>query len=242
MYPFENLHGKPLTEQVEDHIMKFIAENDIGIGNKMPNEFELAQMFGVGRSTIREAIKILASKNILEVRRGSGTFLINREAKDQDPLGLREMKDKYSLALDLVTVRLILEPEIAVMAAENATAEDIRQLKAQCSLVESLIKSGIDHTEEDIKFHTCIATCSKNAVVENLIPIIHSAVSVFANLTHLKLKEETIRTHRDITEAIATRDGIGARCAMNMHMTYNRQMILRIIEDEKRRNTKDYQY
>ena len=238
MYQFENLHGKPLTEQVEDHIMKYIVENEIQVGSKMPNEFELAELFGVGRSTIREAIKILASKNVLEVRRGAGTFVLNTEIVGEDPLGLREMKDKYSLALDLITVRLILEPEIAVMAAENATEEDIEELLAQCRLVESLIQAGVDHTEEDIKFHTCIAKCSKNAVVENLIPIIHSAVSVFANLTHLKLREETIRTHRDIAEAISVRDGIGARCAMNMHMTYNRQMILRIIEEEKREKRK----
>lgn len=235
MYQFENLHGKPLTEQVEHHIMKFIVENHIEVGSRMPNEFELAQMFGVGRSTVREAIKILASKNVLEVRRGSGTFVLNTEITEQDPLGLREVKDKYSLALDLVTVRLILEPEIAVMAAENATEEDIAELLEKCSLVEKLIESGVDHTEEDIKFHTCIAKCSKNTVVENLIPLIHSAVSVFVNLTHRKLKEETIRTHRDIAEAIAARDGIGARCAMNMHMTYNRQMILRIIEEEKKK-------
>lgn len=235
MYQFENLHGKPLTEQVEQHIVKFIVENHTEVGSKMPNEFELAEMFGVGRSTVREAIKILASKNVLEVRRGSGTFVLNTEIAEQDPLGLREIKDKYSLALDLITVRLILEPEIAVMAAENATDEDIEELMKKCSLVEDLIESGIDHTEEDIKFHTCIAKCSKNAVVENLIPIIHSAVSVFANITHRKLKEETIRTHRDIAEAIAARDGIGARCAMNMHMTYNRQMILRIIDSEKKK-------
>lgn len=232
MYRYENLHSRPLTEQVEDHILRYIIENQIEAGSRLPNEFELAELFGVGRSTIREAIKILASKNILEVRRGSGTFIINTEVMDSDPLGLHSIKDKYALALDLITVRLILEPEIAVMAAENATQKEIDDLIELCNLVEEKIRSGEDHTEADIRFHTCIARCSKNMVVENLIPMIHSAVSIFANLTNLKLKEETIRTHRDIAEAIAKRDGIGARCAMNMHMTFNRQMIMKIIEQE----------
>lgn len=232
MYQYEKLHGKPLTQQVEDHIMKFVSDNQIQVGAKIPNEFELAELFGVGRSTVREAIKILVSKGILEVRRGAGTFVTGTESSEGDPLKLKNIKDKYGLALDLITVRLILEPEIAVMAAENASPKDIVELKNQCDKVQAMIEAGVDHTQEDIEFHTCIARCSKNAVVENLIPIIHSAVSMFANLTHRKLREETIHTHRDITEAIAAGDGIGARCAMNMHMTYNRQMIMRMIEAE----------
>ncbi len=239
MYQFENFKNKPLMERVVDNILSYIADNDIKIGTKLPNEFELAEMFGVGRSTIREAIKVLASKQVLEVRRGAGTYVIgNKAIDDSNPLGLNLSEDRYKLALDLFDVRLMLEPEIAVLAARMATAKEMEELMSYCESVEYMIRNGIDHTEEDIKFHTCIARCSKNQVVEHLIPIINSSVAVFANITHLQLKEETIRTHRAIADAIIQRDVIGARCAMMMHLTYNRELILKIIADIKIRKNK----
>ena len=68
-------------------------------------------------------------------------------------------------------------------------------------------------------------------MVEQLLPIIQTAVVTFVNLTHRKLMEETIETHRAILDAIIQGDSVGARCAMIMHLTYNRQMLLRMKED-----------
>lgn len=96
--------------------------------------------------------------------------------------------------------------------------------------------SGSNHINKDIEFHTCIARCSKNQVVETLVPVINTAVFTFANLTHRLLKEETLETHRAITDAILKRDSVGARCAMMMHLTYNRQTILRIMEERSRKS------
>ena len=77
-----------------------------------------------------------------------------------------------------------------------------------------------------MEFHTWIARCSKNRVIEKLLPIIQSAVITFVNLTHRQLKKETIQTHRAITDAILRGDSAGAKYAMMMHLNYNRQMIL----------------
>ena len=93
--------------------------------------------------------------------------------------------------------------------------------------VESAYLAGEDHIPKDIEFHTCIAHCSRNRVMEMLVPIINTAVMTFANLTYRTLKEETIQTHRAVTEAILSGDSVGARCAMVMHLTYNRQALLR---------------
>lgn len=84
----------------------------------------------MGRSTIREAVKLLSSKGIVEVRRGSGTYVLTTALGVGDPLGLSAVQDKTALALDLVNVRLLLEPGIAEMAANNATDEDIARLRA----------------------------------------------------------------------------------------------------------------
>ena len=237
MYQFEKMEKKLLGRRVEDALLDYILQEPIEIGQKIPNEYELAEKFGVGRSTVREAVKGLVSKGILEVRRGSGTFVVSTSSLEEDPLGLSRFPDKYKLALELFDVRLMIEPEIAVLACENATEEELDQLQKLCAEVDELCRSGEDHTAKDVEFHTCIARCSKNRVVELLVPVINSAVVTFANLTQRSLKEETIITHREILDSILRKDAVGARCAMVMHLTYNRQAIIRLIDEQK--NTSD---
>lgn len=237
MYHFEKMDKKLLGDQIEDELMNFILQEPVEIGQRIPNEFELAERFGVGRSTIREAVKGLVSKGILEVRRGSGTYVVRTSSLEEDPLGLSKLQDKYKLALELFDVRLMLEPEIASQAAKSATAEELKQLKILCDETEQMYLSGKNHIPKDIEFHTCIAKCSKNRVVETLIPLINTAVMTFANLTHRTLMQETIETHRAIVDAILDRDSVGAKCAMVMHLTYNRQVLFRMWKEHHEKET-----
>ena len=225
MNKFSNIKSKLLAEQVQEQIYQYILDAPFKPGAKLPNEFELGERFGVGRSTIREAVKLLVSRGVLEVRRGSGTYVVSTTPLYMDPLGLLAIEDKMALAMDLADVRILLEPGIAEMAALHASSEDVRKLFDLCSLVEEKIRSGENYIEDDIAFHTCIAQCSKNKVVEQLIPIIDTAVLMFVNVTHKKLTHETIMTHRAVVEAIAEKDPLGARSAMMMHMTFNRNLI-----------------
>lgn len=231
MKDLSNIKSKLLVEEIEEQIYHYILNKPFEVGDKLPNEFELGKRFGVGRSTIREAVKLLVSKGVLEVRRGSGTYVISTTPADLDPLGLQGRADRMKLALDLVDARILLEPGIAEMAARNATEEDIERLKKLCDLTEKKIEEGDDYINEDIAFHTCVAECSKNVVVEQLIPIIDTAVLMFVNVTCRMLKKESIETHRAVTDAIAERDPIGAKTAMMMHMTYNRNMIKKLMKE-----------
>ncbi len=239
MYKIEKMNKKLLASRVEEELLNYIIHEPVEIGAKIPNEFELAERFGVGRSTIRETVRSLTTKGILEVRRGSGTYVISKNTIEEDPLGLAKFKDKYKLALELSEVRLILEPEIAALACEYATREEAAEIKRLCDETEQLYKSGKNHTQKDIEFHTCIARCSRNRVVELLQPIIQTAVATFVNLTHRKLMDETIETHRAITNAILAGDSVGARCAMIMHLTYNRQMLMKLLEEREVQQDED---
>ena len=209
MSEFSHLKNKLLAEQVEDEIYHYILDTPLEPGTKLPNEFELGEKFGVGR-----------------------TYVVTTAKGLSDPLNLRSVQDKNALALDLVNVRLLLEPGMAEMAALNASDEDIERIQRLCDRVENKIHSGDLYIEDDIAFHTCIAESSKNMVVEQLIPIIDTAVMMFVNVTHKKLTEETILTHRMITEAIARHDPIGARSAMVMHLNFNRNCIRKLYDGE----------
>lgn len=89
---------------------------------------------------------------------------------------------------------------------------------------------GKNHIQKDMEFHEAIAKCSGNKVVETLIPVILTAITTFANLTYRKLQKETIETHREITNAILRGDSMGAKCAVIMHLTYNRQTLIKLSE------------
>ena len=234
----EKINSGLLATQVEARLKNYILEEPIEIGEKIPNEFTLAEMFGVGRGTIREAVKSLVSKGILEVRRGLGTYVISTSTLEEDPLGLANvLDDQYELALQLFETRLMFEPEIAALASVKATPEEKEELIKLCDEVEKLFYAGKNHLKKDIEFHTHIEKCSKNKVTEVLLPIIYSAVYAFTDVANRKLRDETVLTHRTITDSIVNGDSIGARNAMIMHLNYNRQMILELQKKEK--NKKD---
>ena len=205
--------------------MSYILNNHLEPNDKLPNESILAEKMGVGRSSIREAMKLLASRNIVTIRQGSGTYIASSPGIINDPLGFTFIENKQKLAEDLLSVRFLLEPSIAGMAAANASEKDIEKISQLCKEVETLILSEKNHTEKDIEFHTAIAMSSKNLVVPRLIPVINSSIPLFIQLTNSNLIQETIETHRDITEAIRNHDIIRAQDAMYLHLVYNRKRI-----------------
>lgn len=226
--------AKPLAEQIAERLKEYIISQDLQAGDKLPTENTLTERMNVGRSTIREAIKLLASRNILEVRHGAGTFVSENVGVSDDPLGLSFIRDKQKLSRDLLEVRMIIEPPIAALAAKNATDEDIAELERLYNEVERLILAGESYLEMDMLFHQKIAEASKNLVVPNLSPLINQAVDLFTSRTGRKLTQETIETHRSVLEAIRAHDGVWAQDAMVLHLIYNRNY-LRQIEQEERR-------
>ncbi len=120
-----------LAEQVADQINQVIIDQNINAGEKLPNEFELAARLNVGRSTIREAVKLLVARNCLEIRRGKGTFVVEKPGQIEDPLGFAYVKDKITLAVDLMELRLQLEPWVAQLAAQRIE-ENERTLCGSC--------------------------------------------------------------------------------------------------------------
>ena len=106
----------PLSEKVANQISDLIKEQNIAVGDRLPNEFELAEKLNVGRGTIREAVKILVARNCLEIRRGKGTFVTAALGKVEDPLGFEFIKDKIKLSEELYEIRVHMEPWISSLA------------------------------------------------------------------------------------------------------------------------------
>lgn len=217
--------NRTLPEKVAEEIVQYIIDRQLAEGEKLPNETELAAMLQVGRGTIREAMKALASRNIVHIRQGSGMYVAAQIGLADDPLGLTFIANKRQLTGDLLAIRAILEPSIASWAARNATEEDIATITALCAEVEELILAGEDYLQKDIALHTAIAMASRNVVVPRLLPIIHTALTMVMDETHRALARDTLIAHRDIVQAIANHDPEAARDAMSIHLAYNHRQI-----------------
>jgi DNA-binding FadR family transcriptional regulator len=217
---------KSLAERTADRLIKYIIENHLEAGEKLPNEYELSRFLNVGRSTIREAVRSLTSRNILEVRQGAGTFLAGqRLGIAEDPLGFNFIQDKKKLALDLLDIRLAIEPRMAARAAREATAEDVAELKKLVGETEELILAGKDHRQKDSELHAKIAQSSRNLVIPILIPIIEQAIAFYIDTNNEALCNETINTHRRIVDAIEQHDAVSALDTMTLHIIYFRDVL-----------------
>ena len=232
---FETIKTKEssLPERTAEQISRLIVERQLTSEDKLPSEFELAELLHVGRGTIREGVKLLVARNVLEIRRGKGTYIASNPGEISDPLGFAYYPDQLRLALDLVEIRRGVEPWVAGMAAERAAPEDLKLLRETCSVVEQDILEGRDHSKNDVLFHVAIAQCTHNLVVPKLIPIITYAIKLFVSLTEGRLKMETLVDHREILDAICAKDSDRASNAMARHMEYNRVLMEEIIEDLK---------
>ena len=189
---------KTLAEQVADGIMNLIQETPYKAGDKLPTEKELCESTGAGRNTVREALKILASRNVLEIRQGAGTFVSEKQGIPDDPLGFSMVNDHVKLTKDLLQVRIMLEPQIAALAAQCAKEHEIKELEEILEEMEAAMKKREDYSELDTKFHTKIAQCTHNIVMENLLPVIGKGVAVFAKEVAQTEYDRTWISHRKI--------------------------------------------
>ena len=213
------LDKRPLPQIIADKIIDLIESKELLPGERLPSEQELMKELNVGRGTIREAIKSLVSRNIVEIRRGVGTFVAEKTGVVEDPLGFSFINNKNKLVKDSMDVRLLLEPSIAKWAARNATDSEILEIIELSHKIEIAILNDEDYSDLDVEFHTKIANSSRNLVVENLIPILTTNIRSLIDVTHAVLN------HKKIANAIKERDEELAEQLMKEHIEINQKYL-----------------
>ena len=216
-----------LSERVAEQMKQMIKEKNYQPGDKLPNEIEMTKILNIGRSTIREAIKILVSTNILEVRRGRGTFVSENPGIVKDPLGTSFMEEE-DLLIHFFETRLILEPQMAFLAAERGSDSEIKAIKKAYEKVEQAILNGENHTEFDIAFHNQIASCTHNPIIKRIVPIINDGIRQGVEHTKnvVESKDKLITQHQYIMGAIENHNPAAAKDAMEMHLRYGLKTFL----------------
>lgn len=213
--------NKMLSQSVADNILSMITiEKRFSIGDKLPNEMNLSEELNVSRTTLREAIKILAALDILEIQRGKGTYVKENAFKKQQDL--EKLSNIKVNAKDLYEMRLIFEPEAAYYAALRATDSELKRILEFGKKVEKEIRNHQDRTEDEHSFHKAIAQATHNEFMNKLMPILYQAISkgVYLSLQSDKAIEDTINDHRVIMEFLSQRNAEGAKNAMKIHIMH----------------------
>lgn len=215
------MKSKMLSQSVADNILSMITvEKRFSVGDKLPNELELSEELNVSRTTLREAIRILVAYEMLEIRRGKGTY-VTQKALEQ-PQDLEQLSSIKVNARDLYEMRLIFEPEAAYLAAQRGTDAEIKRILDYGKRIECEIKNGEDRTKDEHAFHKAIAQATHNEFMNKLMPILYQAISkgVVLSVQSEKAMNDTIGDHRMIMEFLEQRNAEGARNAMKIHIMH----------------------
>jgi len=204
---------------IAQKIRTIITQRGLKPGDRLPTERELVEEFGVSRSTLREAMKVLRAENIVEIRQGSGTFISKGTGIGDDPLGLRFTNQK-SLLKNLFEARILIEPYIAGLAAQRATPQDVEKLERMAKELENIKENSSMTAEMDVQFHTAVAECTHNEVLIRVIPVINESIrrSYAENYDEPERFKKSKKHHVDICRAIANGEHQTARFLAERHI------------------------
>ena len=186
----------------------------------LPREDDLAAAFGVSRTSIREAVKVLSAKGLLESRPRTGVRVRPREEWNLlDPAVLAwhpDLTGDHILMRSLIETRRAIEPPAAAMAAERASGADLARIEAACLGIEAAYPADADAgIEADITFHRAVINASGNIVLARLIGAIEAALRAVFAVTSRMMDADGVAAHRIVLERIRLRDPDGASAAMH---------------------------
>ena len=223
---YKIVRSSRLYEQIVQQVEESIHKGAMKPGDQLPPERELAQQFGVSRTAVREAVKALREKGLVEAYPGRGTFIT-----DGTSYSMRQSLDRMLRVGQaegsgfLAEVREILEPEIAGMAATRADTEDLASMREQIRIMDEARKDPDAFIEADLDFHLTLAEAAANPIILSLID------SIVGLLREQRMgifqveggPERGQYHHKKILEAVEHRDPRGARDAMRAHLKQVRE-------------------
>ena len=230
---------KRLSDQIIETLISMIANGELKPGDKLPPEPQLMEQFGVGRSSIREAIGALELIGLVSVRPGHGTHVTDSTDKvNPKSIGLSLITIGHEKIRELVEARVELEQAIVRLATERATKEDIDKIKSQQKKLIAAKKSGRKLISADLGFHTALANASHNSVLMRFLSELRQPMR---HWMEQKAKynwgyDRVLEEHEEILNAIEARDPDKAQSAMRAHVEVAGEKLVSAILETKTQN------
>lgn len=242
---FKQIHEKKQSvyQKVVAEIKRSITTGDLKPGDKLPSERELAEILGVSRTSLREALKLLAASGLLTIKHGQGVFVAD---KDQETL-LNRFIEKLFIDKDkieeLFAIRKVLEVEAAVWAAQKGTLEQKEKLRLIVDNALEMINTGEQNmtmlAEHDSKFHNSLAEATNNSV---LVKIMHDLLDLLADNRSQAIRVperplKSVREHKSVVDAIIASDVEQARERMLVHLNAVEKDVLENLRKSEERES-----
>lgn len=220
-----------LPAELATDIERLILAGELPPGAKLPPERELATTLGVSRASIRDALRDLEMRGLLERTPGRGTIVLDRPGSGVGRALLRELDPRTRDLLEVVEIRAIIEPPTTARAALRATAREVAHLQ---QLVEKMSPDldGEDWASLDLSFHQAIARCTHNQLLARVLEAVSpmTALSRGDEVQSPERRVASIAAHRRILEAVRARDPEAAAAAAAEHVTAVQQHVLHASE------------
>lgn len=208
------------TELVVDHVRQLIVRGELGKGQRLPPERDLVQQLGVSRTTVRAGLQALATKGVLVIRHGAGTFV------SDGPLVLDSEQFHFLSALHgfkrevMFEARRALEARVARMAAERATGDDLAAISDEVTGMFASLGDSQAFLEHDTRFHRAVAVASGNPILASIVEMVSGMFFEMRRGTAHRNRElqPVAEKHRQIYQAIRSRDGALAEQRMVDHL------------------------
>lgn len=210
---------KRISDEIFEQMKKHIITGEWPPGEKIPSELELAELFGVSRVSVREAIHRLVGMGVLSIRRGEGTFVAEVLPDEYMNTLLPVLMIEGASLSEMLEFRYIIEVESARLASQRATEQDINRMKEVIYKMEERKGDISTFAEADVSFHTSVAMASHNGVIIKVIAIIHDMLkNTMEEIIHITGYEGGLYYHRRILEAIRNKDEAAAVELMREHI------------------------
>jgi len=213
---YKTLRPKKLSEEVVNHFTELILQKQLRPGDRLPPERQLAEELGVSRTALREAVKMLQEKGLLDSKQGSGTFVRSLSADAlAESLTLYVQSDE-SRYLELMELRSILDVELAGRLAETAIEHHIATLDKHVERMWHLLDKPDEFAAEDVAFHLDFYRAMDNSVLMSIVQPIMVLLEAAMRVTFDApgSTESSLRRHVALMDRIRARDGEGARRTM----------------------------
>ena len=216
--PIQPIESRRLYRQIADQIASLIDRGDYQHGTRLPPERNLASQLSVSRPSVREALIALEVEGYVEVRMGSGVYVIDAQHRSSNP---QTVLDQETGPFELIVARRLVEAECAALAARSATPKQIATIRMSLDAMTGAAQSPLPQDQE---FHVAIARASNNSALLMLVESMWAERSrpLFARLEHHfgspVIWLDVIREHQAVLDAITAHDHVAARKAMRRHI------------------------
>jgi GntR family transcriptional repressor for pyruvate dehydrogenase complex len=210
--------GNPVFQVVFDELKQRIRRGEWLPGERLPSISQLAKALKVSTGSVREALRSLQSIGLVKIEHGRGVFVTGSRSSTDVASHFENVS--IGLIVALAETRRILEPELAALAAERGTDEELAAIEQLAQQMEAEARQGADFVEPDVEFHRCIADAARNPVLSRMMESVNDLFLESRNLTSLEpgMTARAVRYHLLIAEALRDRNAPQARLLMLAHM------------------------